>query len=77
MVFCGMHTEIIPRETKCKKGEKVGACCIRASLVRNAMCVHIPALRCLIVTSCFPELGRCHLCILSGPVGRERRGESV
>lgn len=35
-----MHTEIIPHENKWKK---YGACLIRASLVCNATCVHIPA----------------------------------
>lgn len=42
MVICGMHTEIISHDTKCKKkGKKIGACFIRASLVCNAMCVPI------------------------------------
>lgn len=31
-------------------------CCIRASLVCNAMCVHIPAFCYLTLTWCFPEL---------------------
>lgn len=32
---------------------------------------------CLIVTSCFPELGHCHLRSLSGPAGRKKWEESV